>query len=77
MAVAKVTVEGEKAILRTIPCLRCKEASTLTVAVSEYEAWVGGTLIQRAFPTMPVGEREMLISGIHPKCWDEMFRDEF
>ena len=33
-------------------------------------------LAQQAFPELPTEIREQLISGTHPKCWDEMFSDE-
>jgi hypothetical protein len=32
-----------------------------------------GAYVQDAFPYLSAPEREQLISGTHPKCWDEMF----
>ncbi len=61
---------------RTRRCLHCGETSTLTLPRQGYEAWQGHALLQEAFPNMEAPIREMLISGTHPECWEELFRDE-
>jgi hypothetical protein len=33
-------------------------------------------LIQQAFADMPSEEREMLITGCHPECWNLLFGDD-
>jgi len=38
--------------------------------------WQSGMLIQDAFPMLSAGEREFIKTGITPKEWDEMFKDE-
>ena len=60
----------------TKPCIHCNETSTLTVDADGYRQWVSGALIQDAFPDMDADNRELLISGIHPACWDTMFGEE-
>jgi hypothetical protein len=35
-----------------------------------------GQLAQNAFPHMSDGEREMLITGTHPECWEKLFPPE-
>lgn len=57
-------------------CPHCQKDSTVEVDFNSYLMWRNGTLIQTAFPNMSIGEREMLITGIHPECWDIMFPDE-
>jgi hypothetical protein len=37
------------------------------------ERWQSGTMIQDAFPTLTAGEREFLMTGIHPDEWAERF----
>jgi hypothetical protein len=32
-----------------------------------------GGAIQDAYPEMSIGLREQMITGTHPKCWDEAF----
>ena len=35
-----------------------------------------GVLAQNAFPYLSANEREIIISGICPACWDNMFRGD-
>lgn len=51
-------------------CGRCNEVE---VNEDDYFDWQDGMLIQDAFPYLSANEREMLISGICPTCWDKMF----
>ena len=39
------------------------------------QRWLKGEHIQNAFPTLTPGERELFITGIDEKLWDEMFRE--
>ena len=60
----------------TKPCIHCNKTSSLTVDADGYRQWVSGALIQDAFPDMDADNRELLISGTHPACWDTMFGDD-
>jgi len=62
--------------IQTAPCMHCGKASEMEVDSVAFHRWLGGALIQVAFPEFDDGERELLKSGIHPDCWDEMFGDE-
>ena len=42
----------------------------------DYLDWSEGELVQIAFPYLSAEERETLISGICPKCWDETFGED-
>ena len=57
-------------------CVFCQQNAIVIVNENEYNKWQDGELVQRAFPSMNKHEREMLISGTHPHCWDEMFADD-
>ena len=48
------------------------------VVASGLDRWQAGELIQDAFPDIPIDIREMMVSGMHPECWETMFgeRDE-
>lgn len=62
-----------------IPCPCCGSTSTIKLdakqtrqfdeGMKKYEA---GELTQNAFPFLNPDERELLISGICPKCWESM-----
>jgi len=57
-------------------CPFCGCVNFINVSDNEYREWQNGELVQKAFPKLSAGEREMLISGICPDCWDNMFREE-
>ena len=59
----------------TKACVMCGKSSVLEVEERGYHAWREGALIQRALPTLREDDRELLISGTHSKCWDQMFAD--
>ena len=48
----------------------CMEAHVLYVPLSGYTAWQNGELIQNAMPTLSADDRERLITGICPACWE-------
>ena len=54
-------------------CPFCGESYDGSVPTEGYEKWIGGELIQRAMPTVPVTTREWLISGICPECQEKYF----
>lgn len=54
------------------PCMFCGERSTITMPGSEYFAFfVRGELVQRAMPSLTAAEREHVMTGTHPACWDK------
>ena len=60
-----------------VPCHYCHvEQDILDVSVQGLEAWRGGELIQNALPELNTDQRELLISGTCPTCWDKMFPPE-
>lgn len=57
-------------------CPFCGHANFIDVNEDDYLDWQDGKLAQKAFPYLPADERERLISGICPTCWDKMFGGE-
>lgn len=57
-------------------CPHCHKFQTIEVQVSQYNRWMAGENIQIAFPDLTADQREILISGICPECWDKMFPPE-
>jgi Na+-transporting NADH:ubiquinone oxidoreductase subunit NqrF len=51
---------------------------TLEMDITEEQvaAWRGGTLIQKAFPTLSADEREFLLTGAWDDEWDEYVKPE-
>ncbi len=56
-----------------VPCRLCQQVTDLSVNIEGFIAWQGGEFIQDALPELSADERELLISGTCPTCWEEMF----
>ena len=50
------------------------ETNTMAInaTVEQVELWQNGTLIQEAMPSATADQREFLISGCTPACWDQL-----
>jgi hypothetical protein len=60
----------------TAACVMCKRKSRLNIPRDGYREWLNGALIQNALPDLTDDERELLLTGTHPDCWDIAFPDE-
>jgi len=63
-------------ILVDVKCPFCGTSKAIEVPQSNYNDWRNGKLAQHAFPTLSLDDREQLISGVCPKCWNQTFGDE-
>lgn len=41
----------------------------------QYDLWLGGELVQDAFPNLSADDREFIMTGITPDEWDETFKE--
>lgn len=57
-------------------CPFCGKTNSVQVHGKDYLAWQNGALAQDVFPYLSADEREMLISGVCPKCWAKTFGEE-
>lgn len=57
----------------TPQCMECGARSVVTLPTVAVAAWQAGLPAQHAFPDMSAADREVLISGTHPACWDSLF----
>lgn len=57
-------------------CPFCGKFTIITVKTVDFVLWMDGENAQQAFPYLSPNEREALISGICPDCWDKMFSDD-
>ena len=62
--------------VKTKPCCVCNEYEVWSLDRDLVDRWQGGENIQKVFPDMSASEREILITGIHPACWDKLFPGE-
>jgi hypothetical protein len=56
-----------------ITCQQCSEVHVVEVVFKDWSDWRSGKLAQDAFPYLSADERELLISGVCGKCFEEMF----
>ncbi len=50
-------------------CPFCGAEYTLKVRADEYNKYLSGELVQKAFKSLDADLREMIITGICPKCF--------
>lgn len=61
----------------TPACWDCGLSTMMEVPLKGYNEWtMDGQPIVLSFPDMSDDDREMLISGTHPACWDRLFPRE-
>lgn len=59
-------------------CMICGGKSVIEISDEQYDRWWNKKeLAQKVFSEMTPAEREVLISGMHPECWDRLFGMEF
>ena len=68
-------------VVTTPTCIHCREPGELIVDKEKYKEFTETPrhlrrLIQDIFPEHSRGEREQLLTGVHPECFDDMFRGE-
>ena len=61
------------AIVNTLPCPVCKHVGAIEVRLDGFRAWMEGALIQDAFPELDQSQRELLMTGTHAHCWEQMW----
>lgn len=55
-----------------VACIRCQEVHTIPITETQIDAFERGAHIQLVVPKVHRALREMLVSGICGKCWDEI-----
>lgn len=62
--------------VETPNCPECGEFAFISVPKAGYDLWKSGLHIQTALPDLSSNERELLLTGFHPECWDLAFPPE-
>lgn len=61
----------------TVPrCLHCGEQEVVQLTTEEFEKMNSGIFLQNALPNRDADFRELLITGTHASCWNEMFPED-
>lgn len=70
-------VHGGRLTRVVIQCRSCRGEFDFQVETSKLSRWANGVeKIQKVFPEMPAGDRELFISGTCDTCFDLMFLEE-
>jgi len=62
--------------VKTKTCMVCDKYEVWSLDREAVTRWQEGENIQSAFPDMKAADREVLITGTHPACWDKLFPAE-
>lgn len=60
----------------TKPCVICERKSVITMPAEALRRWQAGEFIQVAWPDSTPDERELLMTGTHPDCWDALIPED-
>jgi len=60
-------------VFATRRCPVCFKTGTVMVDENELFTYLRGEYVAKAFTSLSVPLREQIISGMHPKCWEETF----
>lgn len=72
-----MTVQLPATVMFLTPdCMLCGGSEMIRVRADGLAAYEAGALIQDAFPELSDDERELIKTGTHPACWDQMLPDE-
>lgn len=61
--------------VETPGCSGCGQSAWFSMTEEQYRFWKQGVHIQVIFPDWSPEDREMLISGTCPDCWEEMWAE--
>lgn len=65
-----MVTEPATTTVMTKPCIICQQRSEITLPIEALLRWESGEYIQVAWPDGTPDERELLLTGTHPNCWD-------
>lgn len=63
--------------MQTPKCVMCGKTSTVELTTEEATKWLDPSRphVQDVFPHWSADKRELLVTGTHAECWDELMED--
>lgn len=58
-----------------LKCKYCNKIHKIPVFKEDLEKYNKGKLVQECFPYISTEYRELLISGMCPECWDNLYEE--
>ena len=71
-----ISKEEDSFVVLDITCPSCGKVNQLMASKAGIRSWRQGEHIQNAFPELNPDQRELLLTGICGKCWDDTFKEE-
>ena len=65
-----------KQVILNNTCIHCGEDNQITLDAVALANWRNRELIQNVFSNLNYQQRELIQTGIHPECWNDMFPPE-
>ncbi len=65
----------EMVTIKTPVCVHCGQSGEVNMLMSEYKKLLEAGHIQDALPNHSANDREMLMTGTHPACWDAIWAE--
>ncbi len=62
--------------IETKPCMWCHKTSILTLEVAKLHRYICGEFVQDVWPEMDADQRELIMTGTHPACWNAMVPED-
>ena len=57
-------------------CPWCHKEAAVDIPAQGLWDWEHGAFVQTAFPDLSPNSRELIMTGTHPTCWNQMFPPE-
>lgn len=78
MAEREFAINGSDTVeVHTASCFICGERERVLIPYAGYVAWiVEGEYLQVALADLTSDERELVLTGIHPACWNDIAPEE-
>jgi len=71
------SIQGAPSVFVRNSCFHCKKDNQIRISRSDYNRRMRGDFAQDIWPNLSIDDRELIISGTHPECWQAIFgKDE-
>jgi transposase len=72
----KDVIERDEKVVIIQQCIHCGGETEWPITYEQWNDWqVKHKFIQEVFPEMSVDDRETMMNGTHPSCFNEIFKD--
>jgi len=73
MVTPDVVAVDEGTLTLEVTCFQCGKPHRFQVTEEGYDKRMNGGKVQDCFPELKPAVRELMVTGICPKCFDDMF----